>query len=678
MGDFKYPKLFEPLVLRGAMFKNRIFAAPTGYQDMDRFGVIPPEAAYYYERKAKGGAASVAVGECNVDAKFGTGGAYAVHLDDPNMRNPLCRLTDAVRRQGAICTAELQHAGNCANRSLDPPGIAYGPVAGTAHGPLERSGGRPYYEMREDIIWYVIDKFAKGAAFAKACGFGMVTLHGGHGWLISQFLSPALNTRKDKWGGPDIENRSRLAIEILKAIRKEVGPAFPIEMRISGSECYEGGYDIEEGIKFAKQVEEYVDLLHVSAGSHEVDEVFTVTHPSMFLPDGCNVRFAEEIKKNVNCKVATVGALGDPGQMEDIIASGKADVVEIARGLIADPDLPRKIRTGCEREINKCMRCLNCFSYLLRGGQFYCAINPETGREAEMNQAIPPAAKKKVLIAGGGVAGMQAALTCVDRGHEVILCEKEDRLGGTLRCEENVPFKKKLSEYLDRQARKVAEAGVDVRLGVEVTREYAENVGADVVIAALGARPSKPRIPGIDGANVISAEDVYRNPYLAGDSVVILGAGLVGTELAIYLSMLGRKVTVVEMLGEVNDGGNNLHVLALNVEIAKYGIDMRFNTTAVEVTDEGVLCRESSVESGAASGADSSGSKGSTAGMASTDELILFRADTVIYATGQRPLWDGVESLSLAAPDFYPIGDCIAPKNIMNATSMAFTVARNI
>jgi len=654
MSEVKYQHLFSPIILRGAFFRNRIFAAPTGCQNMDRYGVLPPEAAFYYERKAKGGAACVAVGECNVDSELGTGGAYAVHLDDPHARNSLFLVTDAVRRQGAVCTAELQHAGNCANRSADPPGLAYGPVDGTARGPVERTGdGRMFYEMPEDIIWHTIDKFAKGAAFAKACGFGMVTLHGGHGWLISQFLSPALNTRKDKWGGPDIENRSRLAIEILKAIRGAVGPGFPIEMRISGSECYDGGYGIEEGIKFAKQIESYVDLLHVSAGSHEVSDVFTVTHPSMFLPDGCNVQFAAEIKKHVKCPVATVGALGDPELMEDIIASGKADVVEIARGLIADPDIPRKIRTGRGGDINKCLRCLHCFSSLLNNGQFHCAINPETGRESEMNFAIPPSAKKKVLIAGGGVAGMQAALTCAGRGHEVILCEKADRLGGTLRCEENVPFKRKLADYLDRQARLAAEAGVEIRLGTQVTPEYAQAVGADVLIAALGARALTPPIPGIDGGNVLSAEEAYRNPSSVGGDVVILGAGLSGAELAIYLSSLGRKVTVVEMLGGISDGGNFLHVLALDVEIKKYSIAMCYNTKAVEVAPDGVRCE-------------------------GPDGELFIHADTVVYATGQRPLWEEAEGLSLCAPDFYMVGDCIAPKHIMNATSMAFSVARNI
>jgi 2,4-dienoyl-CoA reductase-like NADH-dependent reductase (Old Yellow Enzyme family)/thioredoxin reductase len=646
MSKVDYPNLFTPITLRGTLFKNRIFASPTGYQDMDKDGILPPEAAFYYERKAIGGAACVAVGECNVDGEFGTGARYAIRLDNPYARFPLFRITDAVRRQGAVCTAELQHAGNCANRFDGGSGIAFGPVAG-------ETNGRPFAEMSEDMIWRIVEKFARGAAFAKSCGFGMVTLHGGHGWLISQFLSPALNTRKDKWGGADIENRSRLAVEILKAIRKTVGPGFPIELRISGSECYAGGYDIEEGIKFAGQVEKHIDLLHVSAGSHEVEEVFTVTHPSMFLPDGCNVKFAAEIKKHVNCAVATVGALSEPDMMEEIIASGQADVIEIARGLIADPDIPRKIRTGKSDEINKCLKCLNCFSNLVANGQFHCAINPETGREAEIAFAKPPSVKKRVLIAGGGVAGLQAALTCAGQGHEVILCEKSATLGGTLRCEKDVPFKSRLDRYLTRQAEKVLSAGVEIRLNTEVTPDYAESQGTDVIIAALGARPFKPTIQGIDGSNVLCAETAYVEPDKVGKSTVILGAGLVGVELGIYLAMLGRKVTIVEMANEINHGGNDLHVKALKVEIRKYSIDMNFSTKALAVTEQGVVCQTDAGER-------------------------FFAADTVIYAVGQTPLQAEAAALSLAAPDFYPIGDCVAPRNIMNATSMAYFVAQSI
>ncbi|NLA86637.1 MAG: FAD-dependent oxidoreductase [Clostridiales bacterium] len=546
----------------------------------------------------------------------------------------------------AVCTAELLHAANCAYRFEGGSGIAFGPVPGEIN-------GRPYTEMTEDMIWIIVEKFARGAAFAKSCGFGMVTLHGGHGWLISQFLSPTLNTRKDKWGGADIENRSRLAIEILKAIRKAVGPGYPIELRISGSECYSGGYGIEEGIKFAKQVEEHVDLLHVSAGSHEVEEVFTVTHPSMFLPDGCNVKFAAEIKKHVKCAVATVGALSEADMMEEIIASGQADVVEIARGLIADPDIPRKIRTGKSGDINKCLKCLSCFSNLVANGQFHCAINPETGREAESTLAIPPAEKKKVLIVGGGVAGLQAALTCAEQGHDVILCEKSNALGGVLRCEKDVPFKSRLHQYLTKQAEKVMSAGVDIRLNTEVTPGYARKQDADVIIAALGARPLKPLIEGIDGQTVLCAETAFIEPRKVGKNAVILGAGLVGVELGIYLAMLGRKVTIVEMASEINHGGNDLHVKALKVEIKKYSIDINFNIKATAVTGNSVVCR--SVE----------GEK-------------RFSADTVIYAVGQLPLQAEAAALSLAAPDFYPIGDCVSPRNIMNATSMAYYVARNI
>jgi len=646
MSEFNYPNLFKPIILGDTFFRNRIFAAPTGFMDNGRFGDMPPEAAFYCERKAKGGAAAVTLGVIMVDSMYGCGGPHSMRLDDPLSRNSFCRVVDAVRRQGAVCSAELSHMGISANRHKDLTGTTYGPVDGV-------DDGYRYYEMPDDVIWYTIEKYAEGAALAKSYGFGMVMLHAGHGWFISQFLSPNMNTRKDKWGGPDIENRSRLTVEILKAIRKAVGPAFPIEVRISGSECYDGGYGIEEGIKFAKQIEDYVDLLHVSAGNHEVEEVFTVTHPSLFLPDGCNVQYAEEIKKHVKCPVATVGALSDPELMEDIIASGKADVVEIARGLIADPDIPRKIRTGRGKDINTCMRCLHCFSVLHSTGQFYCAINPESGREAEMNLAIPPAEKKKVLIAGGGVAGMQAAITCASRGHDVILCEKSDRLGGALRCEDNVPFKQKLAQYLDRQAKKTADAGVEIRLGIEVTPDYAANEGADVLIAALGAYPLRPPIPGLDGGNVFSAEEAYKNPEKVGNSVVIIGAGLSGVELAIYLSSLGRKTTIVETLDSINHGGNFQHLKAINTEVRKNGVEIYLNTKALEVNDKGVKCE----------------------GPDGTKE---FYADTVVYATGQRPLWSDAERMSYCAPEFHMIGDCLAPKNIMSATSMAFSVARNI
>ena len=218
------------------------------------------------------------------------------------------------------------------------------------------------------------------------------------------------------------EKRMRFPLAVIAAVREAVGPNYPIEIRISGSECYEGGYDTDYGIRIAEALDGKVDLLHISAGSHEVAEVFTVTHPSMFLEDGVNVKYAAEIKKHVKTPVATVGALSDPEMLEEIIASGKADVVELARGLICDPDLPRKAREGRQDEIVKCMRCFTCFSSLMTRGQICCALNPEICNEADVKFEKPAPEPRTVLVAGGGIGGMQAALTAAARGHKVLLC----------------------------------------------------------------------------------------------------------------------------------------------------------------------------------------------------------------------------------------------------------------
>ena len=648
----KYPNLFSPIKVAGQVFKNRIFAAPTGWIDLDKDGMYPPDAALYYARKAMGGAASVTLGECGVDGELGVGYGYAVRLDNhysgmPYSFHGITRVVEEVTRYGAICAAELEHAGMYANRWKDPPGVAYGPVD------CVDIDGRNILQMPEDLIERTIQKYADAAAFVKQCGVGMIFVHAGHGWLLHQFMSPSLNTRNDKWGGPDIENRSRLAVAVLDAIRKAVGPAIPIEVRISGSEGYEGGYDIEEGIKFAKQLDGHADIIHVSAGSHEVEEVFTLTHPSLFREDGCNVHLAAEIKKHVKSHVATVGALSDPELMEDIIASRKADIVELARALFADPDLPAKIRSGRQGEVNRCMRCLACFSNLVNTGRFRCAINPETGREAEVRSALPPRVKKKVLVAGGGVAGMQAAITCARNGHQVVLCEKKVRLGGVLNCEENVPFKRLLKNYLNYQAETVAREGVEIRLGTTVTPGLVKEIAPDAVISAVGAAFTVPDIKGIDGANVFSAEDAYIYPEKVGGRVIILGAGLVGMELAIYLSILGRKATIVEMLDKVNDGGNYQHMKAVWVELNKYGVELKLSAKAVEIDGGGVLCE-------------------------TAEGVRRYDSDTVIYAVGQKPLSEEAFSVSQCAPEFYPVGDCVRPENIMNATSMAYMVARSI
>ena len=676
MNELKYPHLFSPITLAGTLFRNRIFASPTGtaYMTGEHFPVQETNA--YYERKAIGGAASVCVGDAVVCSKHGRFNTGHLVLDDPRALSSLNRLSDSITRHGAVASIELSHSGSHAHTSAREGNQLYGPME------YVTEAGYRVEAMSEEKIFEVIEQHAKAAMWAKQCGFGMVTIHGGHGWLLTEFMSPVSNRRTDRWGGSP-ENRCRMAVEVCKAVRRAVGPAFPIEMRISGSECNPAGYDIGEGIEIAKQLDGHLDLIHVSAGSHEVWDVFTVTHPDMFLPDGVNVRYAAEIKKHVKTAVATVGALADPELMEEIIASGKADVVEVARGLIADPDLPLKARTGRQRELNKCMRCLWCFSSHMTKGQFSCAINPVIGREVEDKWEIQPASKKRILVAGGGIGGMQAALTAAQRGHDVILCEKTSTLGGVLLCEHDVPFKKPLAEYLERQALAVRQAGVDVRLNVEVTAGLAAEIAPDVIIAALGSRPIIPGIPGIDGDNVFSAAEVLENPSLAGERVVIMGGGLVGSELAIYLAGLGRDVEIAEMAPALGEGGNKLHGLAVRLELARKNVKVNISVKAVEITGEGLVGEGLAGERPDRAGQDptepdGTGSKGTGSKETGTVGKRLFKADTVVYAAGQEPLRAEAEALRFVAPEFYQIGDCLTPKNIPEATRLAYNIARDI
>ncbi len=639
----KYPHLFQPIVLGGTVFRNRVFSSPQGFYNVGPESYPNDACAAFFARKAEGGVASVCIGDCIVDGKTGTHYPFLMRIDESESLPGFAEYASQVSRRGAVASVELSHAGIYAQTVAQRGDPVYGPVE------MEGQYGH-VLEMPESEIERIIGCYAKAAAFAKGAGCGMVTIHGGHGWMLAQFMSRKLNTRRDKWGGEDIDNRMRFSVEVCKAIRRAVGKNFPIEFRMSGSECYEGGYDIDEGIEFAKRLDGLVDLIHVSAGHHQQMDAMVITHPSMFLEDGCNAKYAREIKKHVSTPVATVGAFTDPAMMEEVIASGGADVVEFARQSLADPDFVNKARTGREDEINKCLRCMSCFASTGAGRHFYCAINPETGHELEYRAMPPVKERRTVLVAGGGVGGMEAALTAAKRGHRVILCEKGPRLGGVLLCEERVPFKKHLKEYLERQAMLCARAGVEIRLNTAVTPEYAKAQKADVLIAALGARPVKPPVEGVDGPNVFAAEEVYLDPDKAGKRVVILGAGLVGIEIAIFLADLGRETTLVEIADRPSLENAAMHAMAVMKEMRLRKIPMRLSTRATKIRPDGVEIE----------GREGSG---------------FLEADTVIVAAGMRGLRDEAVALSQCAPEFVMLGDCASPKNIIAATQPAHTAA---
>jgi 2,4-dienoyl-CoA reductase-like NADH-dependent reductase (Old Yellow Enzyme family)/NADPH-dependent 2,4-dienoyl-CoA reductase/sulfur reductase-like enzyme len=677
----KYEQLFTPIVLAKTQFRNRIFSAPIGLEYYPSDNVRPgDDFIAFYERKARGGAATVCVGSAMADNSRGAVGP-TIRLDDPQALAPHFRLAESIRRHGAVADIELQHCGaNAYHSKLGLGNEIYGAY------PSTNSLGMDVPEMPEAIILETIGKFGDAAQTAKHCGYGMVTIHAGHGWLLNQFLGP-LNNRKDRWGG-SMENRARFVRAIAEDIKRKCGRGFPVCVRISGSEIFDGGYGIDYGIEIAKQLDGHCDLINVSVGAHEAPAVFTNTHPSMFLEDGVNVTYAAAVKQAVTySKVAAVGAIAEPELMEEIVASGQADVVMLCRQLMADPDTPVKAQTGRDREIRKCIRCFECFSGQFMKLSTYCAINPEIGFERETMYADAVVRRrKKVLVAGGGVAGMQAALTAFERGHDVVLCEKSGSLGGALRCEIKVPFKQNLQKYLDQQSDLIRASGIELRLNTTVTPDLAEEIGPDVLIAAFGARPVKPRIPGIGGRNVRSAEYAYLHAEDVGSRALILGGGLSGLELAIYLAGRGKKVTVMEMADSLNFSGNVVHSMAVTGEIKRLGIEIITSTKAVEITSAGVTGEYVGSEFSPAPlcGTIQKGILQSVITAARPDKpaelgaRTLYEADTVIYALGQEPLSEEAAALRNCAPQFFQIGDCAEPRNICAANATAFTIARDI
>jgi 2,4-dienoyl-CoA reductase-like NADH-dependent reductase (Old Yellow Enzyme family)/thioredoxin reductase len=641
-----FPNLLAPIKVGNVMFRNRMFCAPTGHTDIAPGGQPSIEAIMYFERKAMGGAATVTCGEVNVDPDEMNESRWPRDiLRSSNYNYP--RLAGMIARHGAVPVVELQFTGIWARdrgpKRSDP---AWGPVD------MEKPPARA---MSEERLREVIEGFGSAALAAKNHGFGMVTLHGAHGWGLQQFMSPTLNTRTDRWGGSP-ENRCRLAVMAIDEIHRVCGKDFPVEIRISGSEIDAGGYRVDEACRIAEQLDGHADIIHVSVGGFDFSsESFSRTHVSMFYPQGRNVEYAAEIRKHVTKSlVGTVGGLSDPYYMEELLATGKADIVYMARELICDPDMPNKVRHGQAEDVRKCMRCLSCFSDCMNKGDFLCAINPEISREREIYHALPAPRPQKVLVVGGGIAGMEAALTAAKYGHQVILCEKSGELGGSILCERDVPFKGRLHEYIERQKRLIAGAAVDLRLNTEVTPAYARRLEPDVIIAAVGSAPLKPGIPGADGPNVYQAIDVFNNPSLAKGRVVILGAGFVGTELAIYLKDLnGTDAQIVEMLNGISDGGNTYHMLAVEDMLRQKGIRVRFNTTAIEIASEGVRCL-------------------------GPDGEAVALADTVVLAVGMLPRQEEAAALSDCAPTFHMIGECRKVANISSATSAAYTTAKYI
>ena len=647
----QYPHLSSPITIGRTTFRNRMFSAPMGGTDIANDGCIGPKSTAFYELRGKGGAAAVTVSELMVHPA--TDGSHAYHLDESILNSLACATytADAIRRHGAIPSLELSHSGQFAGTYMTDKskqhGLAqWGPCDGT------RADGVPVRALTHEMIDEIVAAYGHVAGLAKRAGFEMLMIHGGHGWLINQFLSPLFNHRSDEYGG-SLENRCRFAIQVLKAVREAVGPFFPIEFRLSGAEFCEGGYDVDEGVRIACQLEPYIDLLHVSAGTYQ--KTFGITHPSMFEEHGRNVFLAAEIKKHVKVPVATIGGLNDPAQMEEIIASGKADVIYMGRALLADPYLPRKVVENRPDDIVRCLRCFTCMAERAATSTRRCTVNPIIGREMEGDEVVPvaPERRKRVVVAGGGPGGLYAAWTAARRGHGVILLEKEPELGGILKSEQALPFKHEMYELTGIYERFCRQAGVDIRLSTTATPELVEELGAEALIIAVGSEPLVPPIPGLDGSNVIVVNNYYLEKEKVGDEVVVMGGGLAGCECAVHLAQEGKRVSLVEMRDALAPDANVRHRPLLMAQIDKLGIDVRLGHQALSVGVDGVTCKVG-------------------------EDEVLVPGSTVVCALGQRSRTATVQALQDAAPFVRVIGDAARVSTITNAVYWGYHAALDI
>lgn len=650
-GKEKYKQLFSPIRIGNIRLKNRIIAAPTSPMMISTEGHMTPEMIAYLEEKALGGAAAVTYGEAIVHSATGKSHAKQLQLDSLGVKMQLANAAKAIHNAGAYANIQLSHGGKYGGISSIGGEVASAKVA---YGPSDEisPNGEEIKEMPREVIFDIVDAYRNGAKLCKDCGFDMVQVHAAHGWLFSQFLSPVQNKRTDEFGG-NPENRARFLLMALDAVRKGVGPGFPIEIRLAGDDLSELGLPMEECIKVAKMIDTKVDLINVSCGNHEDPDLFCRTHPSAFYARGCNVYLAAEIKKHVNTPVACVGSLNDPAHMEKIIASGQADLVEIGRALLADPYLPKKALEGKADDITPCLRCYECFGETVKNETIKCAVNPAMGNQiSEKYPVKAPDRIKRILVVGGGPAGMEAAIIASGRGHDVTLVEKSDRLGGNLHAAGAAYFKKDIIDLCNVLIKRVESAGVKVVLGKEATRDFIREFCPDALFIAVGSKEIIPPVKGISQPNVIMAAEAELHPEKLGQKLVIIGGGLVGCEAAVSFGHEGKEITLIEMKDELIGDYNRFYRGGLMPELKKYA-KVYLNTKVKEVLSNGVVCENE-------------------------DGDFTVPADTVICSAGFKARHDIVDEFCELSDEHYIIGDCSNVGQIYQAMNTAYFAAKSV
>jgi 2,4-dienoyl-CoA reductase-like NADH-dependent reductase (Old Yellow Enzyme family)/thioredoxin reductase len=651
-----YQHLFSPITIAGRRIRNRIESAPMGAGG--GFPWYTRDSLELYANMAKGGAGIVTLGEAGVDAATDTCHPSQPHLDSPDILPSLIQVVDAIHLWGAFASIELNHSGNRSNPKFVAAGAdIMGPSA------MTNLYGASVVEMNEDMMDHTADKFAYAAYMAQFAGMDIVNIHCGHGWLLGQFLSDLDNHRTDKYGG-SLENKARFPLMVIDRIRQKCGSKLIIEIRISGDETVPGGITPEETVELAKLMDGKADIIHVSAATFHLTDSACRMFPTVFVPHACNAGIAARVKAAVkHSSVALVGGLSDPDIMESVLAQKQADLVVAGRAFLADPDFPRKAKAGASDQIIHCIRCCKCCSINFiphvpfASNVIRCSVNPTLGREYETTRPEENvSAGKKVLVAGGGPAGMAAALTAARRGHRVILCEQSEKLGANLYYADGISFKGDLVAFRESMiANCVKQTGLQVRLNTPVNAELLQQEQPDVLIAACGARPHVPSIPGVNHPKVFHVTDLFKRGLKPGHNVVIIGGGQAGCEEALALAEAGRQVTIVEMLSELARDAYFIHWKHMLRKIAENpNIRVLRDTQVRGIDDAGV----------SAVGADG------------TEEMLI--ADTVLIATGMSANNAMLDQWSSLTPDMRVVGDCENASRIAEAVRSGYCAGYSI
>ena len=532
----KYPRLFSPLPVHTLTLKNRVVMPPmcTDYATIG--GAVTDRLVDYYTARARGG-----VGLIDVEFAYvhpaGKVFEHMLGIYDGKLIPGLRKLTDSVHQGGAKIMIQIAHGGRRGHSDIT--GIT--PVAPS---PIPRLNGETPRELSPAEIEDLIQAFILAAGRAKKAGFDGVMIHMAHAYLLQQFLSPFSNVRTDRYGG-DLEGRARFPLEIVKGVRKELGDDYPLTCRLCGDEFLKGGFDLAQSIQVAKMLEANgVNAIEVSAGAHETGQVITAPP---YYPMGFLSPLSEGIKKAVGIPVGIVGRIHTPEVAEQLLEQGKADLIAVGRGLIADPEWPKKAQEGRPETIRPCISCnQGCSDRMYFQKDISCTVNPAVGREGTFPME-PARKKKKIVILGGGPAGLEAALVAAKRGHAVQLYEKEKDLGGQLNIASVPPAKEKIREFKEFLVREIKDLRIKVIHG-KLDAKTLKKISPDLLVVAVGGKPRALEGPGFDDRKVISAWEVLSGERTVGKRVVIIGGGQVGLETAHFLLEEEKEITVLEML----------------------------------------------------------------------------------------------------------------------------------